>query len=291
MSQVYNLPPFEDAKKRISESSHKLYQYIIWSVIIAVILVVGLAITLIVVLGLGIEDLDISNYYDFGEQLIANGLFTTGLIAAIFLIIALIALIVILIMSYIQYYRLGSSFSKLHDAERTLETTKYISYGFYGYIIAIIAGIFVPGVGGTVVSILGNASLAVAAYLIYKLFVEYKRLGRFSGKTSMLLFIGLAVNVAAEIAATFTTYGPFGSLIGFVLILIGFRDLSRDIKLVVAPGGQQMKTEAPPADGYRPAQPATATVQPVKDQIRFCSSCGAKITAVGKFCQNCGANF
>ncbi|MCE7747582.1 MAG: hypothetical protein GPJ51_04250, partial [Candidatus Heimdallarchaeota archaeon] len=96
MSQNYNLSPFESAKRKISESSNKLYKYTIASVIIAMILVVILIVTLIVVLGSSIESFDIDNLYQFGEDLISAGLFTSGLIAAIFLIIAVIALLVIL---------------------------------------------------------------------------------------------------------------------------------------------------------------------------------------------------
>lgn len=291
MSQNYNLSPFESAKRKISESSNKLYKYTIASVIIAMILVVILIVTLIVVLGSSIESFDIDNLYQFGEDLISAGLFTSGLIAAIFLIIAVIALLVILIMSYVQYYKLGSAFSNLHQADSALETSKYISYGFYGYIIAIIVGMFVPGIGGTVVSIIGNISLAGAAYLIYQLFNEYKNLGRFKGKSTMYLFLGLAINAVAAIVSLFSYYGSTGTLIGFILMLMGFRDLSRDIKLVAAPGGQVAPTGEPAAVAYSPAQPTTEPIQQTQPKAtRFCSNCGAKITTDVKFCQNCGSS-
>jgi len=293
MNQDYNTQTFEYAKSKISESADKLYRYIILATIIGIALVVILAITLFIVLiplGFSIEDFNPNNIYETGEAIIASGILSSGIVAFVFLGIALVALIVILFMSYVQYYRLGTAFSKLYQADRTLETTKFISYGFYGYIIAIIAGMFIPGVGGNVVSIAGNVSLAVAAFLIYQLFGEYKSTGRFRGKPSMYLFIGLAVNVVSSISSMFSTYGPIGSLVGFILMLLGFRDLSRDIRMVEPQSHQKMRAQAVPVEGYSESKPTAAQVEPAQDKTNFCSKCGAKAMDNGKFCQSCGAS-
>ncbi len=293
MNQDYNTQPFEYAKSKISESADKLYKYIILATIIGIALVVIIAITLFVVLiplGFTIEDFNPNNIYATGEAIIASGILSSGIIAVVFLGIALVALLVILFMSYVQYYRLGTGFNKLYEAERTLETTKFISYGFYGYIIAIIAGMFIPGVTGNVISIAGNVSLAAAAFLIYQLFNEYKSKGRFRGKPSMYLFIGLAVNVVSSISSMFSTYGSIGSLVGFILMLLGFRDLSRDIRMVESQSHQEMTAQAAPVESYSESKPTVAQVEPALNKAHFCSKCGAKITTDGEFCQNCGAS-
>jgi len=293
MNQDYNTQPFEYAKNKISESANKLYRYIIWATVIGIALVIIIAITIFVVLiplGFSIEDFNPNNIYETGEAIIASGILASGIVAAVFLGIALVALLVILFMCYVQYYRLGTAFSKLYQAERTLETTKFISYGFYGYIIAIIAGMFIPGVAGNVVSIAGNVSLAAAAYLIYQLFGEYRSTGRFRGKPSMYLFIGLAVNVVSSISSMFSTYGSIGGLIGFILMLLGFRDLSRDIRVVEPQSHQEMTTQAAPVVSYSESKPTAAQVKPAQDKAQFCSKCGAKAMDNGKFCQSCGAS-
>ncbi|MHA1217506.1 MAG: zinc ribbon domain-containing protein [Candidatus Heimdallarchaeaceae archaeon] len=291
MNQNYGIQPFEFAKNKISESANKLYKYLILMTVIGIFLAVIMIITffvLLVPLGFTFEDFDPSNIYTTGEAIYNSGILTTGLIAVIFLGIFGIALIVILIMSYIQYYKLGSAFSRLHVADPIITTTRYISYGFYGYIIALIASIFIPGIGSTVVSILGNVALAVAAYLIYKLFIEFKSLGRFKGKPSYYLFLGLAINVVTSISAMYSTWGSFGSFIGFILMLLGFRDLSRDIRTVTQPGGQAPQTRAPLQSSEVSTIPISDTK--VTEGVLFCIKCGTKIEPNMKFCSNCGSS-
>ncbi|MCG3259348.1 MAG: hypothetical protein H7644_06360, partial [Candidatus Heimdallarchaeota archaeon] len=198
MNQNYGIQPFEFAKNKASESSNKLYKYIILTTVLGIFLAMLFVIGYFVYLvdfGFTIESFDPNNIYATGEAIFNSGILTTGLILVIFAGIFGIALVVVMIMSYIQYYKLGSAFSRLHVADPIITTSKYISYGFFGYIIAIVASIFIPGIGSTIVSILGNVSLAVAAYLIYRLFLEYRTLGRFKRKSSFYLFLGLAINV------------------------------------------------------------------------------------------------
>ena len=291
MNQTYIENPFENAKLRISKSSKKLYQYLIWATFLGLAFAAILLVTLLAFLaslGYTINDFDLDNIYTSGETLFESGLFSTGLVIIIFLGIVLVALIVIMIMSYVQYYKLGTGFKKLHESEPGEETTQYISYGLYGYVIAVVAGIFIPGTFGNVVTILGNVSLAIGVYLIYQLFKEYSEQGRFKGKPSMLLFIGIAMNVIASITSIYNDYGGFGSIIGFILMLFGFRNLSRDILTVAPPTGGEMPAKTVPATSQPDVTP-TSTVPPTDTTgERFCSHCGAKITTDGKFCQNCG---
>ena len=290
MNQGYNFQLFERTKHDISISANKLKNYIIFLVVAAIILVIIVAVILFVVLGFSVETLstlDPNNLYQFGQDIIDSGLFTLALIPAIFLIIVGIGVIIIAILQFVQYIKLGSGFSKLYDADRALETSKYISYGFYGYVIAVIVGFFVPGIGGTIVSIIGNLSLAVGAYFIYQLFREYRNLGRYNSKISSLLFIGLAAQVISQIISAFTYYGGLLGLVGFILMLVGFRDLSRDIKLVAPPGMQVIQPQASSSVQYAPTQ----TTTPVKKTTgaQYCAHCGAKLTSNSKFCDNCGA--
>ena len=241
MSQNNTIFAFEDAKNKISVSSRKLYLYLIWTTIIGIVLAVVLLITLLVflaALGLSITDFDLENIYESAETLIGSGLLTSGLVMVILLVIAILALIIISIMSYVQYYRLGTGFSKLHASDPRTETNRYISFGIYGYVLAVVAGIFIPGTFGTVVTLLGNVSLAFGVFLVYQLFQGYAEQGRFKGKHSIILFIGIALNVVASITIFFNDFGIVGSLVGFILMLIGFRNLSRDIMLVEPPKGE-----------------------------------------------------
>ncbi len=288
MNQGYNIQAFERSKHNISESANKLKNYIIFEIVVGIILVTILGITLFVVLGFtieNIENIDPNDIYQFVDDIMAAGLFTTGLIAAIFIILVGIVLAVVGILLFIQYFKLGSGFSKLHEADRTLETSKYISYGFYGYVITIIAGIFIPRTGGIVVSIIGSISLAIAAYFIYQLFNEYRNLGRYRGTVSSLLVIGLAAQAVSSIITAFTLYGGIVGLVGFFLMLIGFRDLSRDMKLVAPPGGQvvqqAVQQEGPTKVEYIPQEPS---------KNENCPNCGDKLSANAKFCSSCGAS-
>lgn len=284
--------PFEDAKNKISDSSRKLYRYTLWATFLgfafAIILIISLFVILIP-LGFMLEDFDLDNLYESGEALIASNFFTTGIVAAIFLGIVLVALIIIMIMTYVQYYKLASGFNRLHKSEPRDETTKYISYGIYGYVIAIIAGIFIPGTAGNIVNVLGNVSLAIGVYLIYKLFGDYKNEGRFKGKPSILLFIGLAIQAIASISSIFNEFGSLGSLLGFILMLLGFRDLSRDIRIVDPPSAQGIPAKSTPDQQYEETAPITSEPISAPASVDFCSKCGAKITTDGKFCQSCGA--
>ena len=292
MSQNYGIQPFEFAKNKVSESSNKLYKYIILTTVLGIFLamlfVIGYFVYL-VDLGFTIESFDPNNIYATGQAIFNSGILTTGLILVIFAGILGVAIIVVLIMSYVQYYKLGSAFSRLHVADPIITTSKYISYGFFGYIIAIVASIFIPGIGSTIVSILGNVSLAVAAYLIYKLFQEYRILGRFKRKSSYYLFLGLAINVVTSISALFSTWGSFGSFIGFILMLMGFRDLSIDIRNVTPPGGQAPQKSAPPVQSNVESTIPESSAEMTGD-ARFCIKCGTKIEPNMKFCSNCGAS-
>ncbi len=243
MSQNNTMNAFEDAKNKISDTSRKLYLYLVWATISAIIFAVILLILILVflsTLGISLADIDLDNIYETGAILISDELLAVALVAVIFLGISLLAMIVFNILTYIQYYRLGTGFSRLHSSDPRAETNRYISFAIYGYVIAVVAGIFIPGTFGTVVTLLGNVSLAIGIFLIYQLFQGYAEQGRFKGKHSIILFIGIALNVVSSITTLFNDYGIAGSLVGFILMLIGFRNLSRDILLVVPPSGVEI---------------------------------------------------
>ena len=293
MNQSINIQLFERSKANISDSANKLKNYIIFQLVLGIILAIILGVIIFYSFKFTTDDLENLNpndLYQFGQDLVNRGLFSTAIVAAVFLIIVLVVFAIVSILLFVQYFRLGSSFNKLYESERTLETSKYISYGFYGYVIAVIVGFFVSGVGGSVLSIIGNVSLAIAAYFIYQLFIEYRNQGRFRGKPSNLLFIGLALQVISAIVAIFTLYGGLVGLIGFIMMLMGFRDLSRDMKLVAPPGEQVAQTQASQAAVYTPTQPAKPPAKaPADTQIKYCENCGAKLLANAKFCSSCGA--
>ncbi len=294
MNQGINIQLFERSKHNISDSANKLKNYIIFQLVLGIILAIILGVTLFVALGFTtaeLENLNQNNMYQFGQDLINRGLFSTAVVAAVFLILVGVAFIIVSILLFVQYIRLGSSFNKLYESERMVGASKNISYGFYGYVVAVIIGFFAPGIGGSIVSIAGNTSLAIAAYFIYQLFIEYRDLGRFRGKPSNLLFIGLALQIISSIVSFFTLYGGLVGLIGFIMMLMGFRDLSRDMKLVASPGRQVAQKQAPQAAVYTPTQPAKAPAQATADtKIKYCENCGAKLIANAKFCSSCGAN-
>ncbi len=292
MNQNVMVHPFEDAKNKISDSSRKLYRYTLWATFLgfalAIILIISLF-AILIPLGFVLEEFDLDNIYESGEALIASNFLTTGLVAAIFLVIVLVALIIVMIMIYVQYYRLASGFNRLHNSDPRDESTKYISYGIYGYVIAVIAGIFIPGTVGNVVTALGNVSLAIGVYLIYKLFGDYKNEGRFKGKPSVFLFIGLGIQAITSISSIFNEFVALGGLLGFILMLLGFRDLSRDIRIVDPPSDQGIPAKIIPDQQYVETAPITSEPSSAPASVDFCSKCGAKITTDGKFCQSCGA--
>lgn len=279
--------PFDYAKHKIADSSNKLYKYLLWTVFIAIAMIIVLIISIVVILiplGFSIDDFDTNNLYNMAESLFAGGVVVIALV-----IIAGIALIIILIMTYIQYYKLGSGFSLLQKADPISESAKNASYGIQGYIIAIIIGIFVPGIGGTIIAILGNVALAIGFYFVYKMFGDYKTQGRFNLKPTIVLFIAVGINVITEIVTFFTLFGPIGSIIGFILLVYGFKDLSKDIMQVQPPTGGPVKEQPDPSQ--TPSVSATTqTVTSPPTSALFCSSCGSKVKSGTKFCENCGAN-
>ena len=104
-----------------------------------------------------------------------------------------------------------------------------------------------------------------------------------------MLFIGVTINFITSIVAFFTFYSTVGTIVGFIFLLIGFRDLSRDVTLILPPGAAPTPSPVavPVKQEQYPIQPAE--VEPSVPGKAFCSSCGAKISHEDKFCPNCGA--
>ena len=300
MAYAQQRHPFDVSRYSIKESSSKLLQYYIWTaVIIAAIVITAviLMITIIIPLGITLADFDPNNFYAIFETMLNAGAITALAIIAIEAII----LLIIQIMIYVQLYRLGKGFNLLYNSDPISASSNYASYGIYGYIIAIVIGIFFPGYAGTAISILGNISLTLGFYFIYQTFVDYNKQRRFNKKPTMLLFIGALIGLATSIASLFTLYGGIGSIIGYILLVLGYRDLSKDINFINPPGPGPVPTsvtvEAPTAQPPRaPTKDAEMTIVPKAEKIsktteqRFCPNCGAKVGKEARFCTNCGAN-
>ncbi|MCG3222330.1 MAG: zinc ribbon domain-containing protein [Candidatus Heimdallarchaeota archaeon] len=284
MNQQSQMHPFDYAKHKIADSSNKLYKYLLWTVFIAIAMFIVIIISIVVILGSSLADLDPNDLYGMIEAL-----FTGGAVVIALVVIAGLALIIILIMTYIQYYKLGSGFSFLHKADPINDYGKNASYGIQGYIVAIILGIFVPGIGGTVISLIGNASLALGFYFVYRLFVDYQNKGRFNKKPPLILFIAVCINLITSIVSFFTLFGPIGNIIGFIMLVYGFRDLSKDITFVQPPTGGPARDQ--PVQSQTPSVSVAAQTETSPSTgAQFCSSCGAKVQSGVKFCENCGAN-
>ena len=296
MAQTYQMPPFDRVKFNISDSSKKLFNYTIGMILAIIGLVILVAIAVFVIIGLSIDEImniDPDNIYEFADAFIAG-----GAVAIVLVLIGILAVVVLQVLIYVQYYRLGTGFNLIAKLDPSIVSSQYASYGIYGYIGGTILGIFVPNTAGSVISILAYSSLAVGLYFIYKTFVDLRGLGRFNKKPTMLLFIGAALQAGSQIAAIFTLFGSIGSIIGFILLLQGFKELSRDIMIVQLPAGQPGPyADAPqvaPLEEAHPAKPAPGEPipkAPEPHQVappKFCSNCGAKQPVNVKFCQNCG---
>lgn len=285
MTYGYQVHPFDLAKRRISDSSNKLYSYLLTAVIISVIMVIVSVVLFFVVLvplGFTMADFDPNNIYSSIETIVYASLLSIVVIA-----IGGIILIILFIMIYVQYYKLGSGFGFLQKADPMFMSSQYASYGITGFVIAVIIGIFVPGYAGTAISLAGNLSLVVGFYYVYKTFTDYNQQGRFNQPPTKMLFIGVTINFITSIVAFFTYFSTVGTIVGFIFLLIGFRDLSRDVTLILPPGAAP--TSSPVAVIKEQYHIPPAEVKPSVSKKAFCSSCGAKITQDNTFCPNCGA--
>ena len=287
MTYGYQVHPFDLAKQRISDSASKLYSYLLTTVIVSVIMVIVAVILFLVVLvplEYTLDDFDPNNIYESIESIVSASLLVIGVLA-----IGMIILLILFIMIYVQYYKLGSGFSHLQKADPMSMSPQNASYGIMGYVIAVIIGFFVPGYAGTAISLAGNLSLVVGFYFVYKTFTEYRQQGRINKPPTKMLIIAVTINIISSIVAIFTFYTTIGTIVGFIFLLIGFRDLSRDVTFILPPGAAPTSSPVavPVKQEQFPIQPAA--VKPSVSKKAFCSSCGAKISQEDKFCPNCGA--
>ncbi|MHA1407560.1 MAG: zinc ribbon domain-containing protein [Candidatus Heimdallarchaeaceae archaeon] len=288
MAQVYQINPFEYAKQKISTSAENLRKYLLVSVIISFI---SFAIAIIVIfailipLGFSLSNLEPEKMYAF-----MGNVFAGGILAIILMLLAVIALLVIFIIVYVQYFKLANGYKILADADPASTSAKNASYGIYGYVIAIILAIFVPGIAGSIISILGNASLALGFYFIFKTFEDYRLQNRFPKPPSKILFVGVLVNFISAIINIFSFYSSLGTIAGFILLLIGFGELSKDILLLQPPGAQTGTYQEVPQKVKSEAKAVVQTPQVPETGSKFCERCGAKNEANAKFCVNCGAS-
>jgi len=293
MSYTQQMHPFDYAKRKISESAQRLSQLLIWGVVLGIAIVIITVVYLVVVLGFSLSVFDLNDLYALGTAIYAAGGVAIALLA-----ITGIALLVIVIIVYVQYYHLGSGFNVLSTADKTVINSKNASYGIYGYLIATIVGIFAPGWAGLVFSILANVSLAFGFYFVYQTFLELRRQNRFNKEPTKLLLIAVIINIISSIVGIFTGFGSLGTIIGFILLLIGLKDLSREITQIRPPGPAPVPSsvtiEAPKVQPpTAPRKDEEVSFIPKSDkpiEERFCPNCGAKVGEKARFCTNCGAN-
>ena len=285
MVQQTQLHPFEHAKSRLIRSSRKLYQYQSGILIAGIALIILILIALFVFLiplGFSIETFDPTDIYAFGDIFAGIGL---GLLT--FAIIFLIGFAILGIMIFIQYYQLGTGYSLLARADPSSSSAKNASYGFHGYIIATIIGIFVPGNGGTAVNLIGTLALTAGFYFTYKTLVDYKKKGQFPKNPSILLVVAGVLSLVSSIVSFFNLFGTLGGLLVPILLVFGFRELTNDLALIQAPGvGVADKT--PYQEIPEKEVPSSPTPAAPSADVQFCSHCGAKAQPGSKFCENCG---
>lgn len=291
MVQQTQIHPFDYAKSRLIRSSEKLYQYQLWSLLLGIALIILIIIaffTVLVDLGFDLETFDPTDIYELSDVFLGIGI---GLL--VFGIIFLIAFAIIGIMIFVQYYKLGTGYSLLAKADPSSISAKNASYGFHGYIIATIIGIFIPGYGGTAVTLVGTLALTLGFYFTYKTLVDYQKKGQFKKSPSLLLVVAGILSLASSIVSFFTMFGTLAGLLVPILMVFGFRELTNDLTLIQAPG---MSVSAKTPYQEHPKQPIPSSPVQTADEsatvtgAQFCSSCGAKIQSGAKFCDNCGAN-
>ena len=299
LAYTQKMHPFDHAKRKISESSQRLSQLFIWFVVLLIATVIIVTVVFTVVLGFDITVIDLNDLYDLVEVIL-----TAGVVAIALLAISGIALLVIYIMIYVQFYHIGSGFNILSEADRSVINSKNASYVTFGYLIAVVLGIvfpfFAPDWVGTILTILGYVSLAFGFYFVYRTFIEFRNQNRFGKEPTKFLLAAVIVNIISNIVVFFFELGSFGIIIGYILLLLGLRDLSREITQVYppspAPVPSSVTVEAPVAQPPpAPAKEADVDFIPKAEisdspKAKFCTHCGAKIGENTKFCTNCGAN-
>ena len=292
--------PFELSKRKISESSGKIAKLLIAVVVLLFVLLI-LVIIMLAIAAASSVAIDPSNPYT-----LIGAAFSSFIVLGIFILLIGLAFIVIQIMVLVQYYRLGQGFSEVANMDPSLPNAKYASFGIYGYIICYVLGIIISRAFGQVITLLGTFSLAAGFYFIYVTFEDFRKQGRFGKPTSKKLFIAVAFTLVGNIMNFFNSIamvavGGFFGLIGFILLIIGLKDLERDILLVTPAGTVSTRPTTQTPYQAPTSVPTSAPASPAPDQFsqspktqdvtqaKFCPNCGTKNELQDKFCISCGA--
>ncbi|MCE7747664.1 MAG: zinc ribbon domain-containing protein [Candidatus Heimdallarchaeota archaeon] len=234
----------------------------------------------------------------------------------------LVLILVSGIMYLIAFFRMAKSFILLAKVvpsvtSPALKVGNFLRYALFIQIASIILGLLV-GVGMSYVTEIANIiafGLLVAAY--YNLSLTFKKLKEnnlYPKKESRLLFYSQIVPVTAMIPLTFSVselssgadinlipliIGGVIILIGYIGLMIGFYNLSNDVKLIEGPSevdyGHETSTvyvqpkQAPTEIQYQPKQISTPKVQQADGlAASFCPNCGNKLKTNKAFCHKCG---
>ncbi|MHA1414911.1 MAG: zinc-ribbon domain-containing protein [Candidatus Heimdallarchaeaceae archaeon] len=287
--------PFELSKRKISESSGKIAKLLIAVVALLFVLIILVMIMLAIAGGSSVV-IDPSNPYAA-----VSAMFSSFIVLGIFILLIALAFIVIQIMVLVQYYKLGQGFSEVANMDPSLPNAKNISFGIYGYIIGYVLGLIIPGTFGKIMALLGTFSLAAGFYFIYETFEDFRKQGRFGKPASKKLFIAVAFTLIGNImnfvnSIAMIGVGGFFGLIGFILLIIGLKDLERDILLVTPT--ETVPTQLPTQTPYQ--APTSVPTSPAPEQsnqspqtqdatqAKFCPNCGTKNELQDKFCISCG---
>jgi ribosomal protein L40E len=289
MAQVYPTTPFDSVKMKVADSSKRISNYLSWLVIIGFVLGIMFSVLIIgfLVPTIGFSLATLSIYALIGAMF-APEILAIALVFVLIMIIPILILLALAIQVIINTFKLGSGFHKLSTIDSSSINARYVSYAIYGYIISSIIAAFVPRYGGVALMLVGNLSLAVGAFFIYKLFSEYQKSNRYPQSPTITLLIAVSINLVASIINFFTIFGFFGSILGFIFLLFGLKTLSKEIMYVLPLTTQiGLETSAPQEASYGTQQ----TESNLQADTKFCASCGAKQPIIAKFCQHCGSTF
>ncbi|MHA1198790.1 MAG: zinc ribbon domain-containing protein [Candidatus Heimdallarchaeaceae archaeon] len=329
MSSSYNTsPPIHLIKNQISKYAKRIaivQTTLIGSIVVVVALLYNVLDEILALLQIAPDDLEAMQ-----EALmeIVNAHSTIFSIMTFVLVVILVSGIMYLI----AFFRLAKSFILLAKvvpsvANPALKVGNFLRYALFIQITSIILGAFV-GVGMSYVTEIANViafGLFVAAYFNLSLtFKKLKEINLYPKKESRLLFYSQIVPLTAMIPLTFTIselssgtdinlipliIGGVIILLGYIGMMVGFYNLSNDVKLIEGPSEVEFGHETstvyvtPPQQAnrpveYQPTEPVKSyqekiiTSEETKDgnmEAQFCPNCGTKLKLNKAFCHSCGS--
>ena len=320
-------PPLHFVKAQISKFARRL-------AIIQPILVGSL----VILIGLLYSILDeiIAIMQNYSTDLEALKIALTSLIEAhqeMFSIMALILILVLIseIMYLIAFFKLARNFSYLARIFPQISKTahnagNFIRIALFIQIASILLGL-ISVAGLTYVSDVANiiafGLLVAAYYYISQTFKTLRENNLYQKKESKLLLYSQITPVTAMIPLTFTiielTTGKVINLIpliiglviiglGYIGLMVGFYQLSKDVMLIEDTGeveyayetsASYVPTQHQPIDYSRIEDTTSKRVNVQEDnqqdqediadiRVLYCSNCGSRLKPDKAFCHNCG---